>query len=236
MRMTDLFAVSEATWPAAARHRVGAFIIREGRCGGQRVSAATAEGRWSEADIDAAEAKQAELGQPPLFMIRDGEGALDTALAARGYRTKDPVNVYEGAITTVAAAPVSGMTGFAIWPPLAIMRDIWAEGGIGPERVAVMDRVTGPKTAFLGRVNDRASGAAFVACHGDTAMLHALHIVPDQRRQGSAVKMMRRAALWAQDQGMTRFSVLVTAANQPANALYASLGMRIVGHYHYRSK
>lgn len=234
--MTDLFAVSEATWPAAARHKAGAFTVREGRGGGQRVSAATAGAGWTEADIDAAEAKQAALGQPPLFMIRDGETALDAALAARGYRIKDPVNVYEAAVATLASEPASPMAGFPIWPPLAIMRDIWAEGGIGPERVAVMERATGPKTAILGRVNDRASGAAFIAGHGDTAMLHALHIVPDQRRQGSAVKMMRIAAHWAQDQGITRFSVLVTAANQPANALYASLGMRIVGHYHYRSE
>ena len=234
--MTDLFAVSEATWPAAARHKAGAFTVREGRGGGQRVSAATAGAAWTEADIDAAEAKQAALGQPPLFMIRDGETALDAALAARGYRIKDPVNVYEAAVATLASEPASPMAGFPIWPPLAIMRDIWAEGGIGPERVAVMERATGPKTAILGRVNDRASGAAFIAGHGDTAMLHALHIVPDRRRQGSAVKMMRKAAHWAQDQGITRFSVLVTAANQPANALYASLGMRIVGHYHYRSE
>lgn len=234
--MTDLFAVCDATWPAVAVHRAGAFHVREGQGGGQRVSAATAEAGWTEADIDAAEAKQAALGQPPLFMIRDGEEALDAALAARGYRIKDPVNIYEAAIATLACEPANPMAGFAIWPPLAILRDIWAEGGIGPERVTVMERAAGPKTAILGRVNDRASGAAFIAGHGDTAMLHALHIVPDQRRQGSAVKMMRKAAQWAQDQGITRFSVLVTAANQPANALYASLGMRIVGHYHYRSK
>lgn len=233
--MTDIFDVAEATWPAAARHKAGAFTVREGRGGGQRVSAATAAPDWTEADIDAAEAKQAALGQPPLFMIRDGEAALDAALAARGYRVKDPVNVYEAAVVALASEPASPMAGFAIWPPLAIMRDLWAEGGIGPERVAVMERVAEPKTAILGRVNDRASGAAFIAAHGDTAMLHALHIVSDQRRQGSAVKMMRKAAHWAQDQGVTRFSVLVTAANQPANALYTSLGMRIVGHYHYRS-
>lgn len=234
--MTDLFAVSEATWPAAARHAAGAFTVREGRGGGQRVSAATADGGWGEADIDLALAKEAALGQRPLFMVRDGEEALDAALAARGYRIKDPVNIYAAEVADLAAEPAPPMAGFTIWPPLAIMRDLWAEGGIGAERVAVMERVAGRKTAILGRSNDRASGAAFVACHGDTAMLHALHIVPDQRRQGSAVKMMRKAAHWAQDQGMSRFSVLVTAANQPANALYASLGMHIVGHYHYRSE
>ena len=116
------------------------------------------------------------------------------------------------------------------------MRDLWQEGGIGPARLAVLARATGPKAAILGRINDRASGAAFVAIHGDTAMLHALYIIATQRRQSSAVHMMRSAAIWAQDHGAKRFSTLVTQANGPANALYASLGMSVVGEYHYRAR
>ncbi len=234
--MNDLLAVTDATWPAAALHRAGAFTLREGRGGGQRVSSATAAAPWAETDIDAAEALHAALGQVPLFMLRHGEGALDAALDARGYRLKDPVNAYDCAIATLTAAPEDPMGAFAAWPPLAIMRDLWAEGGIGAGRVAVMERAAGPKTAILGRVSDRASGAAFVAIAGKTAMLHALHVRPGLRRQGSAVKIMRTAANWAQDHGAKRFSVLVTEANAAANTLYASLGMEIVGHYHYRSE
>jgi GNAT superfamily N-acetyltransferase len=234
--MTDPFAVTDATWPAAALHRAGGFTVREGRGGGQRVSAATAAGPWTQAGIDAAERMHARLGQRPLFMIRPREEALDAALAVRGYRVKDPVRIHAAPVATLASEPANPMAGFAIWPPLAIMRDLWDEGGIGAERIAVMERVKGPKTAILGRVNDRCSGVAFVAVHDDTAMLHALHVAPDLRRQGSAVKIVRKAAHWAQDHGAERFSVLVTAANGPANALYASLGMEIVGEYHYRSQ
>lgn len=234
--MSGFFAVTEATWPAAARHPAGAFTVREGKGGGQRVSAATVEGPWAEADIDAAERMQARLGQRPLFLIRPGEEALDAALAARGYQVKDPVNVYDCATATLTAEPAEPMAGFTIWPPLAIMRDLWAEGGIGPERIAVMERAGSPKTAILGRVSDRAAGVAFVAIAGDTAMLHALYIASTLRRQGSAVKIMRTAAHWAQHHGAKRFSVLVTEANSAANALYASLAMEIVGQYHYRSK
>lgn len=234
--MTDLFAVTDATWPAAAQHRAGAFTVREGRGGGQRVSAATASGPWTAADIDAAERMHQRLGQRPLFMVRPGEEALDNALAARGYHVKDPVNLCLAPIATLTAEPSDPMAGFAIWPPLAIMRDLWAEGGIGPDRIAVMERADCPKTAILGRISDRCAGVAFVATHAGTAMLHALHVAPDLRRQGSAVKIMRKAAHWAQDHGAERFSVLVTEANRPANALYASLGMEIVGQYHYRSQ
>lgn len=231
--MTDPFAVIEATWPAAALHRAGPWLLREGRGGGKRVSAASAIGAWQDSDIATAEAAQADLGQDRLFMLRPDEAALDAALAARGYRIVDPVVILAAPVGTVAGPPPP-MTTFPIWPPLAIMRDIWAEGGIGAQRLAVMDRARAPKTAILGRINDRAAGTAFVALHRRTAMLHALHVVPDQRRQGIAAQMMRAAACWAQDQGADEFSVVVTAANTGALALYASLGLAIVGHYHYR--
>ena len=233
--MTDLFAVGDATWPAAARHTAGAFVVREGRGGGQRVSSATVEGRWSEADISAAEAKQRALGQAPLFMIRSGECDLDAALAARGYLVKDPVHVYACAPAILTDPPPKPMSAFALFPPLAIMRDLWVEGGIGADRLAVMERAECQKTAILGRVRDRASGVAFVAIHSGTAMMHALYVTPDQRRQGSAVNMVRKAAQWAQDHDAQRFSVLVTEANQEARSLYTSLGMELVGKYHYRS-
>jgi ribosomal protein S18 acetylase RimI-like enzyme len=233
--MSDPFAVIEATWPAAALHRAGPWLLREGRGGGKRVSATTAAGDWQDADIALAEAAQASLGQDLLFMLRPDEAALDATLEAQGYRIVDPVVILAGPVAALTDPPPP-MTTFPIWPPLAIMRDIWAEGGVGAGRIAVMERVTAPKTAILGRINDRAAGTAFVALHDKTAMLHALHVLPGQRRQGIAAHMMQAAALWAQDQGAERFSVVVTAANAAALALYASLGMAIVGHYHYRMR
>ena len=231
-----LYDVVDATWPAAATHRVGPWLIRDGQGGGKRVSSATAEGEWAEADIDLAEAQHRDLGQTPLFMIRDGETRLDAALDARGYTLVDPVNIYAVPTAQLATTPPPPITTFCLWPMLEIMREIWAEGDIGPGRIAVMDRVAGPKTAILGRVNDRAAGVAFVAKSGSTAMLHALHVVPEQRRHGVAVQIMRAAAFWAQDVGAQEFAVVVTRHNPAANPLYTSLGMRIVGHYHYRMR
>ncbi|MCB2132708.1 MAG: GNAT family N-acetyltransferase, partial [Rhodobacteraceae bacterium] len=92
--MTDILDLTDATWPAAARHEAGAFVVREGLGGGQRVSSATVRAAWAETDIDRAEACQAALGQVPLFLIRPDEEPLDRALAARGYAVKDPVHAY----------------------------------------------------------------------------------------------------------------------------------------------
>ena len=229
-----LSQVMEATWPPARTQRAGPWTIRDGAGGGKRVSAATADGAWTEADLELAEAAMSAQGEPALFLIRDGETVLDAALAALGYRVVDPVVAYACATAGLPTPP--RMTTFAHWPPLAIARDLWADGGVGPERLAVMDRVAGPKTAILARQNDHPCGVAFVAVSRDAAMLHALEISQKFRRQGSAHHIMLAAAQWARDQGVGTLSLVVTAANAPARALYASLGMRAVGHYHYRQK
>lgn len=235
MTPDTLFAVMEATWPAASMQQVGPWLIREGQGGGKRVSAATALPGWQPDDIAQAEAAMTALHQPALFLIRGGEDALDTALAARGYGIVDPVVAYAAPVAALAQSP-DHMATFPHWPPMAIAADLWAEGGIGPARLAVMQRAAEPKTVILGRAGDRASGAAFVAIHQGTAMLHALEVTPAQRRQGSAHNILRAAAIWAQENGAETLSLVVTSANAAARRLYASFGMQLVGNYHYRQK
>jgi len=230
MTPEDLAAAMEATWPPAASWVRGPWRLRDGAGGGKRVSAATAEGEWCQADIALAEAAM----PAPLFTIRPQDSALDAALAGRGYRMVDPVVIF--AAPTNAFAPAPHMAAFAHWPPLTIAADLWAEAGIGPARLAVMHRVQGPKTVLLGRSADRPAGVAFVALHGTTAMLHALEVSPACRRQGCAQNMLRAAADWASLQGADTLALAVTEANTGARALYASQGMRGVGQYHYRQK
>ncbi len=116
----------EATWPAAAVRAEGPFVVREGDGGGQRVSAVSVTGPFTEAALDALAA--------PLFVVYPGRSAadeaLDAALAARGYALHDPVVAY--------AAPVAALAGelpflaaFAHWPPLEAAKEAWAAGGIG---------------------------------------------------------------------------------------------------------
>jgi GNAT superfamily N-acetyltransferase len=230
---TRLLRALDATWPAAAMHPCGGFILRDGQGGGKRVSAASAQDSADTQDIDAAEAGMRRMGQSPIFMIRSRDAALDATLQTRGYAIVDPV-VLLSAPVSLLAAPVPPVTVFAIGDPLAIMAEIWAEGGVGPARLAVMHRATGPKTGLLGRTGNRPAGAGFVACDGNIAMTHALHIRPAARRRGLARHMMAFAATWAAGAGASHLSLAVTRANAAALALYASLGMTAVGQYHYR--
>ena len=188
------FDVIDQTWPAAARHAVGPFTLREGQGGGSRVSAATADGPVTDQDIARVEAAMRDLGQKQIFMIRPDDEALDAQLDARGYQVVDAVTIYTCPAKQLTDIEIPRVTVFTIWEPLAIMREIWAAGGIGPARLAVMDRAKGPKTGILLRHNDKPGGAAYAAIHDGVAMVHAVEIVPFQRKQGLGKWVMRGAA------------------------------------------
>jgi GNAT superfamily N-acetyltransferase len=234
MTLPDFATTMDATWPALAVHRAGPWAVREGTGGGKRVSAASAAGDWGPDDIVLAEQAQRGLGQDRLFVIWPWDHALDAVLEAQGYAKIDPVVGY--AAPVAAFAPPQRMTSFPHWPPLQIAREIWAEGHISAARVAVMDRAPSPKTVILGRTADKPSGAAFVALHGTTAMIHAVEVRPSLRRRGAGRQILAAAAQWAAEQGADRLALAVTQANSAARALYASLGMQPVGEYHYRIK
>uniref|UniRef100_UPI003B517519 GNAT family N-acetyltransferase n=1 Tax=Roseovarius indicus TaxID=540747 RepID=UPI003B517519 len=229
-----LYGVIDATWAPAAMTAEGPWTIREGQGGGQRVSAATANGPITEADLPQAEAAMQALDQTPLFMIRKGDDDLDTMLAGRGYKVVDPVNLWIGKAQPLADEAGPRGKAYAVWEPLAIQVDMWADGGIGPGRIAVMHRVESPKTSIIGRFEHTPAATAFVGLHAGVAMIHALEVPEALRRKGVAVRVCRQAALWSVQNGGTWISALCTQANTGANALYSSLGLGVVGQYHYR--
>lgn len=224
----------DATWPAKSMSDVGGWIIREGAQGGSRVSAATASKAARPEGREQAETAMRDLGQTPLFMVRSGEDALDGALAADGYRIKDPVTLYTAPTDTIAVQRPPPVTCFEVWPPLATQAEIWDAGGIDDARLAVMARAVGPKTTVLGRIHDTPAGAAFAAIHDGIAMLHAIETAHAFRRQGVARHMIRALAFWARDRQADTVSLLVTTANTGANALYTSMGFTARAGYHYR--
>ncbi|GAA6181660.1 GNAT family N-acetyltransferase [Shimia sp. NS0008-38b] len=231
-----LFDVLDATWPAAAIQRKGAFLIRNGKGGGKRVSAATSLKDAGLQDVVMAETAMSSFSQVPLFQLRDEETLLDDTLKKRGYELVDPVTMYVIPAIDLADQSLPRTAAIPAWEPLKIMEEIWAAGGVGPERLNVMRRAKGPKTGFVSRWNDKPAGASFLAMHSGVGMVHALEILSSQRRQGIAKFLMRRAAKWVLQNGGTHLSVVCTTANVGANALYTSLNMSVVGKYHYRLK
>lgn len=226
-----LYDVCEATWPPAAVSQHKGWVLRDGAGGGKRVSAATIA--TPDASIGVAEVAMRQLGQNPLFMIREGDNALDHTLEALGYQIVDPVVMYVLPIAQLMDVPIPRVTTFCIWEPLAIMKEIWAKGGIGPGRLDVMNRAK-VKTGILARWNEQPAGTAFAAVHESVCMVHAVEVLPHQRKQGVGAWIMRAAAFWGAAQGAGHIAVLCTTANEGANGLYSSLGFEVAGHYHYR--
>ena len=228
-----LYDVIDHTWPSVKKWMDGPFTLRRGGAGGSRVSAATLNGTATKKDIAQAEQTMQEMGQSKLFMLKDGQNDFGVILNKRGYIVKDPVNLYVTPITALTKEPPPHITCFATWPPLAAQTAVWAKGGIGTDRLAIMNRAFGPKTTFLGRAYEQPAGTVYSAVHGRVTMLHALEIDPAFQRLGLGRHLTYAAAIWGQRQGASHLALITTRANLSANALYASLGMAIVGEYHY---
>lgn len=220
-------AALAATWPPARSWDQDGWTLRDGAGGGKRVAAASASSGARAADLAGL------MPEGPLAMLRPDQDPLDAELAALGYGMVDPTLVYAAPLADLAQKPPH-VSLFDIWPPLAIMREIWADGGVGPARLAVMDRAADPKTAFIARLSDRAVGCGFCAIHDGVAMLHAVETAPTFRRKGAARTMLYGAAYWAQAQGADWLALAVTEANADARALYEGAGMQQVTRYHYR--
>ncbi len=158
---------------------------------------------------------------------------LASALEARGFHEGSPTLMMTAPIAALTDQPVPPVTSFALWPPLAIQRDLWTERGIGAARQAIMARVCLPKAAILGRVRDRAAGVAFVAVSEGVAALHALEVLPAMRRLGVANWILREAGFWAAAQGAETMLLAVTADNAGAIACYDRIGFTRTGGYSY---
>lgn len=230
----QLFSALEGSWPPARKLRSGPFLLRAGAGGGKRVSAATAEAPVTPDAIHSACDDMRTLGQTPLFMVPRDDRDLDSLLEAEGLEVIDPVACYLTQPGTLTDSTLNRLAAIACSEPLAIQVEIWAAGGIGSGRLAVMERASRPKAYLLGRVGDRPAGTAFISICDGFAMLHALEVRSNCRRRGVARALMTGAANWALHQGAEYLGVLVTQANAQATALYTSLGMPPVEGYHYR--
>ncbi|MEO1238786.1 MAG: GNAT family N-acetyltransferase [Pseudomonadota bacterium] len=230
MRLPDQSAAMAAlrhTWPPEVRQTHGPFEFQHAHGAGKRVNAASAIQPIGADDIAWAEARFADAGRDPLFVLQPGQADFDAALAARGYGLVDP---------TVLLARRTHRADCLATQGDGQITAVLAAGGMGPQRQAVMARVRAPKTFLIDRVPDRPRGVAFVARHADGAMLHGLYVVEDARRAGIGCAMVDAALGWSHGAGAGWLALAVVEANAPASALYASLGFQPVGRYWYRTR
>ena len=231
---SSIFETIDLTWPAKEFLELPEWKLRKSIKGGKRVSAVTAIGKSGIPAIQFVENTLEEWFQDKLFMIKAGENSLDEALKERGYCIVDPTNIWSISAEALSMQQIPPVTAFSIFPPLAIQREIWTANGIDSSRIEIMDRVKTPKTTIFGRINAKPAASAFVAVSNKIAMVHALVVDHKYQRQSMGKFVMRKVGAWAHQQGAESVVVLCTKQNQSANNFYKTLGMQVIGEYHYR--
>ncbi|MFK7942165.1 MAG: GNAT family N-acetyltransferase [Paracoccaceae bacterium] len=226
---TRLMAAIDVTWPPARMMQAAGWTLREGAGGGKRVSATSGAG-----DVPEAEAAMRAMGQARMFRLTPEDADLDAKLAEAGYRVVDPVALYAAPAADLVGEQSHLAAAYRCQARPAVMEEIWDQGGIGPARRAIMDRCTAPKMHLMSRGAEKPAGAAFWAVDGDVAMIHAIEVLSDLRRQGGGKLLMELAARMTLEHGATWLALAVTEANISACALYEKLGMKVAGRYHYR--
>lgn len=230
----ELTRLLDATWPAEECWRVGPFTLRRSDGGGKRVSAATACGAVTEADIEAAERAMDDCGQQAMFSVRADQMQLEQLLVDRTYLMLDPTRLFRIGLAELADLDAGGHDCTADWPPDDDRIAIWEAGHIGAARRAIMERAEAPKTAILARAQGIPVGATFVAVHEGIAIVRALEVVKPHRRRGAARDMLIAAAAWARGRGADRLVALAVDGNVGAGRLFETSGFAATDAYHYR--
>lgn len=221
-----LYETIDYTWPSVSSQVKQGWLVKNGLGGGKRVSATLQLD--PQANIKSAEKMMKALGQDCLFMIRKNDSVLDHTLDKLGYNLIDPVIIFCSPTRLVDKSYDKKFYA----TPNTVMKRIWLNGGISSARLDIMERTKVPKTYIL--IDNKA--VAFVAIHKDIAMVHALEVLKEYRREGLAKRIMHKVNIWASINGAKFLSVITVKDNIPAKNLYHNIGMSEVGYYHYRLK
>lgn len=237
-------AASVRFWPAHETQAIGGWLWRYSNGGSQRAnSVATLADPGIDFDraIAAAEALYDVRGAPAQFQITEVSAppGLDRRLAARGYQISDPCTTLVHNVTSADDDAAAGPGVMIAAEPTAEWFDTYA-GVITDDRraqaQAILDRVPAPR-AFIGlRREDVMVATALCVAEGEIARVKCVATRDAARRTGAAEAVMKSARCWAASRGARTIALGVSAANAPAQGLYAKLGFVRAGLYHIRVK
>lgn len=216
-----------AAWPAQQETKLCGWLAR--RSGGsiRRVNSLNRLPDSPELDdrlIDQVEAHYAGFGQPAMVRVMSFAGAYTTALSKRGYR-------HEGATTTLHCAIDStrraSEQGVSVWPD---PNQDWlaARNRIAASDPAIfrsmLDLIVGPKLFSGVELDGAIQSVAYGGVVDGLLVIEAVATDEAHRGRGLARKSVQSLLTWAVTQGVSEAVLQVVSNNQPARALYRSLG------------
>lgn len=230
-------AASHATWPAAEVIEQHGWCLRFTAGAGSRAASAWARGHCPgdlEAAIQGVESAYRARDLTPRFQLWPEDETLDAALDARGYTAYDRSLLMARPASLPWPAKDERCVAVEVRTRLAGLETLWADGGVGPARQAVLARTGSRATIFLGRVDMAPAGAVAIVQDGEVAVTQALWVMPAHRGCGLARCLMAAAGRSAAARGANVIAHAVVATNDSAIRLYESLGFTAFGAYHYR--
>ncbi|MBO4141140.1 GNAT family N-acetyltransferase [Micromonospora tulbaghiae] len=228
---------ADEAWPAPVRGRLGDWRLRWADGWTGRANSALPVGdpdRPLPAALDAVQRWYAERGGPALVNTPLPLAApVGAELDARGWTSRPPVLVQTVPLRTLTAPPATAAPATDV-PPVTLAdapADDWlaiAAGRKGGLPDAARQVLTGtPRVRFAELREDGrllAVGRGTVTGEGRWLGVSLLETVPQARRRGLAVAVVRALAGWGADEGATHAFLQVEQSNTGAVALYRGLG------------
>ncbi len=190
--------------------------------------------------INSAEAWYAARGLPPRFKLTDrafAPGDLPDRLARRGYECVMPTLI----MTRNLALRPPVFDNVAISPQLpALFDQALRDSSINTddleERRSIARRLPTPAAFAVRAPAGQAAAVGASAVAGKLAGIFLMRTLPDERRRGHALHILRALLDWAAEQGADFAFLQVDAGNAPAIALYEREGFNALTTYRFWRK
>lgn len=230
----ELELASDEAWPAAVRGRLGDWLLRAAAGWSGRANSALPVGdpdRPLPAAVDAVERWYAEQGQPamvntPLPLAAPVGAELDD----RGWGSRPPVLVQTVALAAVPPAEPAPAGSPPVELAAAPSQDWLAvaagrKGGLPDAARHVLTAVDRVRFAHVYADGTLvAIGRGTVTGQGRWLGLSLIEVVPEARRRGLAVRVVRALVDWGVAEGATHAFLQVEQRNTGAVTLYQRLG------------
>jgi ribosomal protein S18 acetylase RimI-like enzyme len=239
--LAQVEAAAVRSWPALETADLDGWLWRHASGGSLRansVSALSFRGADFEAAVREAESLYRAKGAASRFTICEvSEPAdIDARLAAKGYARGDDHATMVKEIDGSARAPAEvGLSADPTPDWLAVYL-----AGLSPNRrevaPAILAGLPARRSYFLCRRAAAVVGSGLSIADGTLASVQCMATLGSARRQGCARAVLSAIEAWAASQGCTHLYLQAETANTPAIALYESVGFRVAGRYHVRTK
>jgi N-acetylglutamate synthase len=227
-------------WPAVETINIDGWLWRYTGGGSQRansVSPLDFVGRDMEAAVAECEWLYRSRRSPVLFQMSDVQqpAGLDELLESCGYRMREPVTTLTKPIT-VAPGAIGMDIKIANVPTDDWLGVYLATVSSDRAKVAhkILTRVPQPCVFVTAYAQGRPMSVALGVAHDGVVIAECVATAAAARRKGGARRVMEALEAWGGEHGATAIGLQAVEANGAAQALYGSLGYKLLGRYHYR--